>query len=66
MKVAVFPDSAMIIINQINKSKHEVLSNYDKLYHEDKEKLRKLYINKITKKLNEIIEKSYNYWTKKE
>lgn len=41
MKVAVFPDSAMIIINQINKSKHEVLSNYDKLYHEDKEKLSK-------------------------
>lgn len=39
MKVAVFPDSAMILINQVNKSKHTLLSNYNDLYKEDKEKL---------------------------
>ncbi|MGN0093553.1 MAG: DUF2112 family protein, partial [Methanobrevibacter sp.] len=29
MKVAVIPDSAMILINQVNKSNHQLLSHYN-------------------------------------
>ena len=32
MKVAIFPDSAMVLLNQVNKSQHELLSNYDRMY----------------------------------
>ena len=34
MKVAIFPDSAMVLLNQVNKSQHELLSNYDRMYKE--------------------------------
>ena len=34
MKVAIFPDSAMVLLNQVNKSPHELLSNYDRMYRE--------------------------------
>ncbi|WP_461462503.1 DUF2112 family protein [Methanobrevibacter sp.] len=38
MKVAIIPDSAMIILNPINKSKHKLLSLFDRMYKEGKNK----------------------------
>lgn len=36
MKVAIIPDSAMIILNPVNKSKHQLLSEFDRMYKEGK------------------------------
>ena len=38
MKVAIIPDSAMIILNPVNKSKHHLLSLFDQMYKEEKNK----------------------------
>ena len=38
MKVAIIPDSAMIILNPVNKSKHQLLSLFDQMYKEEKNK----------------------------
>ena len=48
--------------NEIEKYFSKIIKNYkakaEKLDYYEKQKLNKIYINKITKKLNEIIEKS--------
>ncbi|WP_295722317.1 DUF2112 family protein [uncultured Methanobrevibacter sp.] len=38
MKVAIIPDSAMLILNPVNKSKHQLLSEFDRIYKEGKNK----------------------------
>lgn len=35
MKVAIIPDSAMIILNPVIKSKHQLLSNFERMYREE-------------------------------
>lgn len=51
--------------NEIEKYFSKIIKNYkvkaEKLDYYEKQKLNKIYINKITKKLNEIIEKSYSH-----
>lgn len=50
--------------NEIEKYFNRIIKNYyiksEKLTYKEEQKLKKVYINKITKKLNEIIEKSFN------
>ena len=54
--------NAKINYNEIEKYFSKIIKNYkakaEKLDYYEKQKLKKVYINKITKKLNEIIEKS--------
>lgn len=49
---------------EIEKYFNRIIKNYnnkvEKMGYKEQEKLRKIYINRISKKLNEIIEKSYN------
>lgn len=50
--------------NKIEKYFDRIIKNYnnkiEKIGYKEGEKLRKIYINRISKKLNEIIEESYN------
>ncbi|MCI6929788.1 methanogenesis marker 5 protein [Methanobrevibacter boviskoreani] len=59
MKVAVIPDSAMILINQVNKSNHQLLSHYNDIQKEKDFQKQ----NKEIKKgdLNKSSEKSIDY-----
>ena len=50
MKVAIIPDSAMIILNPVNKSKHQLLSEFDRMYKEGKIKRSLKNIKKMYKK----------------
>ena len=55
MKVAIFPDSAMVLLNQVNKSQHELLSNYDRMY---KERMNQETMEEYRKDVNKSSEKS--------
>lgn len=51
--------------NEIEKYFNRIIKNYDvkskNLTYKEEEKLKKVYINRISKKLNEIISKSYKH-----
>ena len=55
MKEAIFPDSAMVLLNQVNKSQHELLSNYDRMY---KERMNQETMEEYRKDVNKSSEKS--------
>lgn len=52
MKVAIFPDSAMLILNPVNKSKHQLLSEFDRMYKEGKNQ-------KVVEDYRKDVSKSY-------
>ncbi len=54
MKVAIFPDSAMVLLNQVNKSQHELLSNYDRMY---KERMNQETMEEYRKDVNKSSER---------
>lgn len=59
MKVAIIPDSAMILLNQVRKSNHQLLSHYNDIYSENEFQEKNKEIKK--KDIHKSYEKSIDY-----